>query len=367
MSSELLDPISSGSRNLSSAAADTFSYGGAVAQVKTSYCTAVAVLKPRDITAVDKKLAEESNLAGEAFYYGWGAGKDRIEGASVGLALAAARCWGNCAVETPPVQETADAWIFTAQFVDLETGFTLSRQFRQSKRSKVAGKHDEERKDDIRFQIGQSKAVRNVCLNALPRWMIDRALEKAQEGVRAKIEDYIKRNGVAAAQEYATKALAKYGVKPEHVAAKFSIASHTALDIDMLVILRGDVAALQAGQERAEALFPAMAPPPAEKPAGSKSDALANRLGGDEQPETPQNALSEGTRLIEAMRNAPSAAGFANAWKACQQYSGWTDAESQLADSVYEERGNYWAGVEATAKRKAEQGSLIDKGSPEYE
>lgn len=99
----------------------------------------------------------------------------------------------------------------------------------------------------------------------------------------------------------------------------------------------------------------------------TKSDALANRLGGDEQPETPQNALSEGTRLIEAMRNAPSAAGFALAWKACQQYSGWTDAENQLADQVYEERGNYWAGVEAAAKRKAEQGSLIDKGSPEYE
>lgn len=101
----------------------------------------------------------------------------------------------------------------------------------------------------------------------------------------------------------------------------------------------------------------------------TKSDALANRLAGDtiDEPETPQNAISEGTRLIEAMRNAPSAAGFALAWKACQKYSGWTEAENQLADSVYEERGNYWAGVEAAAKRKAEQRSLIDKGSPQYE
>ena len=31
------------------------------------------------------------------------------------------------------MQETPDAWIFTGHFIDLETGFTLSRQFRQSK------------------------------------------------------------------------------------------------------------------------------------------------------------------------------------------------------------------------------------------
>lgn len=110
----------------------------------------------------------------------------------------------------------------------------------------------------------------------------------------------------------------------------------------------------------------------------SKSDRLADRLDDNtideerepqgSEPETPQNALSEGARLIEAMRNAPSAQGFALAWKACQAYSEWTESENALADQVYEERGNYWAGVEAAAKKKAEQqGTLIDKGTQQYE
>jgi hypothetical protein len=237
-------------------AEQAFLSGQPVQQVRTSYATAVAVQKPRLMNDVARRIKDEARHAGEDFYYGWGVGKDSIEGPSVKLALALARCWGNCAVEALPVQDTPDAWIFPAAFVDLETGFTLTRLFRQSKQWTVHGRMDGERKDDVRFQIGQSKAVRNVLLNALPASLIDAALREAKAGVRAKIEEFIKANGLPKAVDILLKALAKYGVKEKAVLGKMDVADKKALSLEHLVTLRGDLTALEGGQERAELLFP---------------------------------------------------------------------------------------------------------------
>jgi hypothetical protein len=250
--------------------------GGQVAtRVQGSYVTAVAVQKPRTLPTVQRRLEEEATLAGESFYYGWAAGGERIEGPSVKLAMAAVRCWGNCSVELRPVQETHDAWVFTAAFVDYETGFTLERQFRQAKSWKVHGRHDEARKEDIRFQIGQSKAIRNVVLNALPIGLIDRALDIAKDGARAKLEKFIagidakqgKGKGLVQAVDMVLKGLAKHGVKEDTVLRKLEIADRKAIDLDRLLILRGDLAALDSGEARGEELYPA-----------TKTESIAGRL-----------------------------------------------------------------------------------------
>jgi len=232
--------------------------GQTMVQVRGSYSTAVAVQKPRDLHSVTRALEQESQLAGESFYYGWGAGKDRIEGPSIGLAVAAARCWGNCAIELLPMQDTPTSWVFTAAFVDLETGFTITRQFRQSKKWTVHGKHDAERKDDMRFQIGQSKATRNVILKAVPEWLVDKALAAAKAGVRAKIEAYIKSKGMSAAIDVLVSSLAKVGVTEPHILDKCGVATLQGLTVENLVILKGDLTAIQNGQEFANVLFPSM-------------------------------------------------------------------------------------------------------------
>lgn len=229
--------------------------GGTLQQTRTSYNTAVTVQKPRDLGDVQRRLMAEANLAGETFYYGWGEGRNRIEGPSVKLATAAARCYGNCAVDLGAVQETRDSWIFTAFFIDLETGFTLPRQFRQSKKWNVYGKHDAERKEDIRFQIGQSKAVRNVLLNALPPALINQALDQAKACVRKKIEMYVEKNGMVAAVDLLTKELAKNGVKEDRLLAKVGKAESKGLTLDDIITLRGDLTALQNGEVTAAELF----------------------------------------------------------------------------------------------------------------
>lgn len=254
--------------------ADMLMRGHALQQTRTSFCTAMSVQKPRELPMVERRFLEEARMAGEDFYYGWGAGKDRIEGPSKGLACAAARCWGNCAIEVLPVQDLPDSWVFTACFVDLETGFTMSRQFRQSKKWTVHGRMDAERKDDIRFQIGQSKAVRNVVLNSLPDWLVNKAMDEAKKGVKDKLEKYIAANGLPAAQDIVIRSLAKLGVKEEAILAKFSVANKSALDIDKLVILRGDWTAIENGQERADDLFPAEAKPSPHAAGASGTDLL---------------------------------------------------------------------------------------------
>jgi hypothetical protein len=247
---DLIDPNGNGS--------GLIARGSSVQQVRTQFCTAVTVQRPRQLHDVQRRLLEEARLMGEDAYYGWRVGTERVEGPSINLAVAAARCWGNCATDMMPVQDLVDSWIFTAAFIDLETGYTRTRQFRQSKKWTVAGRMDDERKDDIRFELGQSKAERNVILKALPSWLIAAALEAAKEGVRAELDKLVAKHGFATVTDRLIVALGKEGVKEEVVLAKCGVADRRGLTPDHLVVLRGDLKALQQGQERAETLFPAL-------------------------------------------------------------------------------------------------------------
>ncbi len=250
-----------------------------VQKVQTKYTTAMAVQVPRKISEVEARSLSEAAILGADAYYAWGAGENRIEGPSKELAMSLVRCYGNCAVDLGEVQETREAWIFTATFVDLETGFTLSRQFRQSKAWKVYGKLDDDRKDDMRFQIGQTKAVRNVILNALPGWLVTRAMDKAKGGVREKIEAYIAEKGMDKAQTYIVEKLAKLGAPEARVLEAMGRKVRAALTVEDIVIMQGSAATLEAGADTVDALFPvkqAVPEPPAE--GASRADALLSGL-----------------------------------------------------------------------------------------
>ena len=108
-----------------------------------------------------------------------------VEGLSIDGAMAAASIYGNCRVEAFPASDTATHWTFMARFVDYETGFTLTRAFNQRK-SQSTGMRDAERNLDIVFQIGQSKAIRNVIIGAL-KWLADEMFQAAKSGVLERI------------------------------------------------------------------------------------------------------------------------------------------------------------------------------------
>lgn len=227
-----------------------------IQRVQTQYITAVAVQKPRNLDLVKKSVLREAELAGDAFYYSWPVknkktGKmEPITGPSIGLAMAVAREMTNCAV---PVEyyETATEWIFTAHFVDLEKGFTVSRVYRKRK-----GKSDNlgawgERNEDMNFQIAQSKALRNVVVSGAPRWLIDEAVEVAKQAVLNKITPA----KLAEAREKIIKLLSTRGVDEERIVATLGVpvAQWTSQEI---VILKGFSSQIRDGQMSADQLFP---------------------------------------------------------------------------------------------------------------
>ncbi len=260
------------------------------------YATAITVQRPRDLAQVEKDVLIEAELLGESAYYGWGAGRDKIEGPSTYLADMLQRNWGNCAVTMEPVQDLPDCWIFSSAFIDLEKGSTKMRQFRQSKKWMVYGKFDAERKNDIRFQIGQSKCDRNVILKALPKWLVDRALECAKAGVRKRIEVYISKNGLEAARSITMTALAKHAVSEERVLTKFVREAVAGLTVDNLVTIKGDLRALDEGAESAESLYPSkgdIGKPTASASAGATSrERLEAKAEAAKKPPPPHDNVA---------------------------------------------------------------------------
>jgi hypothetical protein len=134
----------------------------------------------------------------------------------------------------------------------------------------IGGKFDRDRQEDIVFQIGQSKAIRNAIVRAMPAWLVDQAIETAQ-GAELK---QIKPENIHKARANVMQFFSTYAVTLECIEAKVgrAVDEWTAQDI---VDLRGNATALKEGRVAPEVLFP-----PVEK--------------GDEKQGTPQGARGSG-------------------------------------------------------------------------
>jgi hypothetical protein len=152
---------------------------------------AQSVAVKRDEAVILQKLKALAAAAGADWYYRFPVRDKKagttnfIEGASVKLANDVARLYGNVEIDCR-AQDAGDSWLFHARFIDLETGFSLTRPFQQRKSGGRIGGADDERRLDIAFQIGASKAIRNVVVNALQTFC-DFAFEEAREALVDKI------------------------------------------------------------------------------------------------------------------------------------------------------------------------------------
>jgi len=246
--------------------------------VQSEFVTAQVVPIKRNITAILKEAVDIAELSGDLFYYRWETSSTNKEtgektkgfvcGQSVKLTNEAARLFGNCLIQQLPVQSTATAWIFTTAFVDLETGFTRQRQFRMSKNAPVHGRMDKFRKEDIRFQIGQSKSDRNVVMNSLPQIITDKMLKAALASVRKQVEFRIK-NVYGGDSDKAVvnilKKFGEYGVVQADIERRLGL-KRAIWDLDTLVMFMGDIKALESGEQTATTLYGETEPDATEKP-----------------------------------------------------------------------------------------------------
>lgn len=189
--------------------------GRTAIDIQGSIITAQRVAVPRDHNKVLRRLSELSAMAGDKYIYSWEVkdrargGKTTIEGPTIKLANDLAREYGNCILDVR-VQESPGFWLFYARFVDLETGFSTTRSFQQRK-SQNTGMKDQDRAADIVFQIGQSKAIRNIVVNSLSTY-VEYMMEEAKKNLLGWVE-----NNVDKANSYIDKVSESHSIAIQRI------------------------------------------------------------------------------------------------------------------------------------------------------
>ena len=295
-------------------------------QTKSPYSTAVQVIKQRNLNIVESKCLEEAAIAGDDFYYSWSQGGQVTEGLTVGAALAIARNMWNNAVDVE-VRETPHAYYFTGAYIDLETGFNIRRTFRQNKQSPRTKQGKEiysgERGQDVIYQIGQSKAIRNVVLNAVPNWLGRKVFERAKENVVAKIENM----GVEKAKGILQRKAEALGIPLERVIANFGKVEEW--DVEKIVRITGAVRSIEDGRERVDDVFP---PTASENPVNAVAEKAKEALARNTKKPAEEFGTTATKVLLERLSTSKTKQEFAGIDKERERLLGEgqiTEAQSQ--------------------------------------
>jgi hypothetical protein len=278
-------------------------------QTKTQYHTAVTVQKPRDLDKLVAAVKREAALAGEAFYWSWPVKNKKtgrtetLDGPSIGLAMCVAREWTNVAVEVE-YTETATHDIFTAHFVDLERGFTVSRIWKQSKGANKDLSAWGERAVNMTFQAAQSRAIRNAVLAGVPKWLVDQAKEIAKESVLKGITP----EKIAAAREQSIKVFGARGVTEARLVAALRVPV-TQWGPGEIVALKGMLNQIKDGQASADELFPVIEektePVSDKKKAPPKAKGPVKGITDETQAQVISEAQAKGLDLVNLLQGIP--------------------------------------------------------------
>lgn len=182
--------------------------------------TAQRVAVPRNEPMILQKIKANCAAFGTTYVYSWEVNDRRnnrkvtVEGGTIKLANMLARVYGNCHVGVD-VENTPTHTIFTAIFTDLETGYTLERPFQQRRNQDIGRGYEAERAADMVFQIGASKAIRNVVLNALP----DLASYAVEESKKALVGWLGNEANRAKALAFVDGVMAEHGIDIKQVEA----------------------------------------------------------------------------------------------------------------------------------------------------
>lgn len=235
----------------------------------------MSVIKPRSLAGqggVIQRIEIEAALMEESVFYSWEVtdknsptGKSIIQGLSIDGAMMIARNWGNCAVDALDITETPTSYLMPARFLDMETNFTATRIFISRKDRDTGGRYGDGRKQEIQFAIGQSKAMRNVIKACVPEYIVERAIKAAQQNIRTRIEEMVKKHTLAGVVKAAVEKLAQFEVTEAMILSKYRKSAIGGIDIDDLVGMQCDLRALEKGAETVDALYIVTAPKSGDK------------------------------------------------------------------------------------------------------
>lgn len=230
-----------------------------VQEMSTSVITAVPVAVPRNEAAILAKLKVRAAAAGGDWYYRFPVKDNRtgrtshVEGPSIKCANNVAQLYGNCAVRTRAI-DNFDSWIIYARLEDLENGVVYERPWMQPKGQGTFRAKDQDRLEAMSFQIGVSKAIRNVICNALD-FFTNYAFEEARSSIIETIGKDLPKSRIKL-----QAALQKLDVDIKRVEATVGRALDAWLAPDCARI-NAEIQAVMEGMATADETWPGDAPP----------------------------------------------------------------------------------------------------------
>lgn len=181
------------------------------------------IIAARDPNRIMQQLKTLAAANGDRYVYSWPVKNrkenrvDEVEGPTIKLANDLARVYGNCFAGVVDVKDVRDdggnaCWEFISMFFDRETGFMMARSFRQRK-GQDTGMKDQGRALDMVYQIGCSKAIRNVVCNALESYK-DFMMAEAKKN----LVEWVSKNHDKA-QKYIDDACAQFNIDLDRIEA----------------------------------------------------------------------------------------------------------------------------------------------------
>jgi len=216
--------------------------------------------------------------------------QDWQEGPTIKLANDVARIYGHSSTQCRSM-DMGDAWEFLARFTDLEAGFSMERPYRQRKSQATMRGRDVDRQLDQLYQIGVSKAIRNVICNALQHY-VDFAVEEAKKSLVNKIG-----TDIEGWRERTVRGLNNIPVEVARVERLIGRASKDwmAPDISRIISMMNSIAD---GMASVDDVFPPIA-----RTVEAKVESKPEPEKPAEQPRPPRTVLAETDAVDDLMDN----------------------------------------------------------------
>jgi hypothetical protein len=322
----------------------------------------------RDDAGILQKIKVMAAAAGDDWFYRFPVkNKDGstayVEGPSIKCANNVSRLYGNCDVDTR-VFDTGTSWMFYARFMDLETGYSLVRPFQQRK-SQKAMKTDPGRQEDIVFQIGASKAIRNVICNAI-EFFTSFAFEEAKQSIIDRVGKNL--------DAYREKVKArldemKIDLKRVELVRGRAVAQWIASDVALTI---AEIQSINDGMSTADDTYPLPAGAEGEKTEGVKQD-LGAKLdtlaqNGNGAAAGSGSASSTGGEASQSHTASPGDASPATTQQASPSPSGGTAGQAAAAPDRSAQAGSQTSPAPSgAAAAKADDGKWPKGTEPKTE
>src|SRR3990167_5680581 len=282
---------------LAPAAAQVIQSGQIIQGVRTQHQAIVLSRTPRSerMAQIKTQIAEEAAELGEAGIYEWEAAGNQILGMSADLAKGIASFWGSIAFMDFTIEDLPNGKRRLSETViDAEAGTSQISVWEYTPTpppGKFANKQDQrDRWDSMQLNANISKLRRNSVAWAVPRSIINKAIEEARSKMYDKIKAFVKEHGMAGAIREIAKGLAKHGVAEAQLSAHMGkdTRSPELWTIKDIANLRTLLAAIQDGEAIAAEIFPKTA---VAEPQAQTVPTADDLLG--KQPAAKQEASAE--------------------------------------------------------------------------